>query len=172
MEGKVLVAYATRYGSTGEVAETVGERLTEQGLAVDVKPSKKVSSLDGYDAVVFGAPFYLGSMLKEGRKFLEQQRAGLEDRPIAIFALGPTSADDDVQKASKQLDKALEKMPWLEPVAAEMFVGKYDPAKLRLADKLVAAPPASPLHGLPARDDRDWGAVATWADGLAGTLSL
>ena len=37
-----------------------------------------------------------------------------------------------------------------------MFVGKYDPAKLRLADKLVTALPASPLHGLPARDDRDW----------------
>jgi menaquinone-dependent protoporphyrinogen oxidase len=164
MEGKMLVAYATRYGSTGEVADAVGARLRERGLDADVKPSKKVSSLDGYDAVVFGAPFYLGSMLKEGRKFLEQQRAALEDRPIAIFALGPTSADDDLAEASKQLDKAMEKMPWLEPVAAQMFVGKYDPAKLRLADKLIAAPPASPLHGLGARDDRDWGAIGEWAE--------
>jgi menaquinone-dependent protoporphyrinogen oxidase len=168
MEGKVLVAYATRYGSTGEVAGAVGKRLTEQGLAVDVKPVKETRSLNGYDAVVFGAPFYLGSMLKEGRKFLEQQRAALEDRPIAIFALGPTSADDDLAEASKQLAKALGKMPWLKPVAAEMFVGKYDPAKLRLADKVIAAPPASPLHGLGAHDDRDWDAIGEWAEELEG----
>jgi len=171
MEGKVLVAYATRYGSTGEVADAVGARLRERGLDADVKSAKKVRSLDGYDAVVFGAPFYLGSMLKEGRKFLEKQRAALQDRPMAIFALGPTSAADDLTQASKQLDKALEKMPWLEPVAAEMFVGKYDPAKLRFADKLVAAPPASPLHGLEAHDDRDWGAIGEWAANVAATIS-
>ena len=170
MTGKVLVAYATRYGSTAEVAEAVAERLGEQGLAVDVKPVKAVRSCDGYDAVVFGAPFYLGSMLKEGRKFLEKQRAALEDRPIAIFALGPTSAAADLQEASKQLDKALAKMPWLTPVAATMFMGKYDPAKLRLADRVVVAPPASPLHGLPARDDRDWDAIGAWTDGVAAAL--
>lgn len=171
MEGKVLVAYATRYGSTGEVADAVGARLREQGLEAEVKSVKGLGSLDGYDAVVFGAPFYLGSMLKEGRKFLEKQRAALEDMPIAIFALGPTSAADDLAEASKQLDKALGKMPWLKPVAAEMFVGKYDPAKLRLTDKLVAPPPASPLHGLGPRDDRDWDAIGEWTAEVVDKLT-
>ena len=170
MEGKMLVAYATRYGSTAEVAEAVGERLGEQGLAVDVKPVKDVRSCDGYDAVVFGTPIYLGAMLKEGRAFLERERAALESRPIAIFALGPTSAADDLSEASKQLDKALEKLPWLTPVAATVFVGAYDPAKLGLADKLLTKLPASPLHGLGARDDRDWGAIGEWAEGVAGTM--
>jgi len=170
MNGKVLVAYATRYGSTGEVAEAIGARLREQGLAVDVKPVKEARPDDGYAAVVFGAPFYLGSMLKEARAFLEKKRAALEKQPIAVFALGPTSAADDLEAASAQLDKALGKMPWLQPVSAEMFVGKYDPARLGFKDKLIAAPPASPLHGLGPRDDRDWDAIDAWADGLGETL--
>ena len=98
MAGSILVAYATRYGSTGEVAEAVGARLREQGLAVDVKPVKEARPDDGYDAIVFGAPFYMGAMLKEARAFLEQQRTALEKRPIAIFALGPTSAADDLER--------------------------------------------------------------------------
>ena len=166
----ILVAYATRYGSTGEVADAVAERLRGHGLAVEVRPVKEVRAVDGYDAVVFGAPFYLGSMLKEARTFLERQRAALEGKPVALFALGPTSAADDLAEASVQLDKALAKLPWLQPVAAEMFVGKYDPAKLRFADRLVTKPPASPLHGLEAHDDRDWAAIGAWADDVSQAL--
>jgi menaquinone-dependent protoporphyrinogen IX oxidase len=91
---------------------------------------------------------------------------------VALFALGPTSAADDLETTRAQLDSALAKMPWLMPVAAEMFVGKYDPAKLRLADRLVTALPASPLHGLAAHDDRDWGAISTWTDGLPSALRV
>ena len=167
----VLVAYATRYGSTGEVADAVAERLRGHGLDVDVKPVKEARDLDGYHAVVFGAPFYLGAMLKEARTFLERQRAALEGKPVALFALGPTSAADDLAEATVQLDKALAKLPWLRPVAAEMFVGKYDPAKLRFADRLVTKPPASPLHGLAAHDDRDWEAIGAWADDVSQALT-
>ena len=164
--GRVLVAYATRYGSTAEVAEAVGARLSERGLAVDVKPVKEARPDDGYDAVVFGAPFYVGNLLKDAQKWLEQQRPALEKRPVAIFALGPTSAADDLAEASKQLAKALEKLPWLHPVCAQMFVGKYDPAKVRGCDKILTKLPASPLHGLGPHDDRDWDAIAAWADEL------
>ena len=58
----------------------MAERLRGHGLAVDVKPVKEARDLDGYDAVVLGAPFYLGSMLKEARTFLERQRAALEEQ--------------------------------------------------------------------------------------------
>ena len=45
MSASVLVAYATRYGSTQEVAEAVAATLRERGLEVDVQPMRKVSGL-------------------------------------------------------------------------------------------------------------------------------
>ena len=59
MSDKILVTYATRYGSTQEVAEKVAATLRESGLAVDVQPAKQVRTLDGYRAVVVGAPLYM-----------------------------------------------------------------------------------------------------------------
>jgi len=53
-----------------------------------------------------------------------------------------------------------------------MFVGKYDPAKLSFPHRLLAALPASPLHGLPASDNRDWDAIRAWARNLAAQLQL
>lgn len=172
MNGKILVAYATRYGSTREVAEAAGATLREQGFDTDVKPVKGVTALDAYGGVLLATPFYLGSMLKDATRFLERHRAALEGLPLALLACGPASAEDDMAEARGQLDDALGKLEWLKPVAAEMFVGKYDPANLRLLDKLIALPPASPLHGVGAHDDRDWESIRAWTGALPGAMGL
>ncbi|HEX6383591.1 MAG TPA: flavodoxin domain-containing protein [Anaerolineae bacterium] len=56
MSASILVAYATRYGSTQEVAQVVAAMLREGGLEVEIQPMRKVRSLEGYRAVVLGAP--------------------------------------------------------------------------------------------------------------------
>jgi menaquinone-dependent protoporphyrinogen oxidase len=48
-----LVGYATKYGSTREVAERVAARLRHGGFDAEVRPAGEVKSLDGYDAMVF-----------------------------------------------------------------------------------------------------------------------
>lgn len=170
MAASILIAYATRYGSTQEVAEAVGARLRERGLGAEVRRAREVRSLDGFSAVVLGAPLYIGSLLREARKFLERHRTALSQMPVAIFALGPVSAGAELEGSRTQLDAALAKLPWLTPAATEVFVGKYDPAQLRFPDSLLAALPASPLHGLPAHDGRDWPAIRAWADTLPAAL--
>jgi len=170
MTAEILVAYATRYGSTKEVAETVAATLEEQGLEVEVKMAREVRSLDGYSAVVLGTPLYMGALYKDVRALLERSQAALEQTPLALFALGPISAADGVEGSRKQLDAALAKLPWLSPVATEVFVGKYDPATLGFKDKMIAVLPASPLHGEPAHDERDWGAIRGWAQEVSSRL--
>lgn len=165
----VIVAYASRYGSTAEVAEAIGKRLAAAGLQVDVTPAREVKSLDGFDGVVLAAPFYIGSLLKDARAFLDRHQTELTQRPVALATLGPTSAEDDLADARKQLDEMLAKKEWLKPVASEMFVGKYDPAALRGADKLLLKMP-TPLKGRPACDDRDWDAINSWTDSLPALL--
>ncbi|HEY3317534.1 MAG TPA: flavodoxin domain-containing protein [Coriobacteriia bacterium] len=172
MASSVLIAYATKYGSTREVAEAVAKRLRERGLTADVKPAREVRSLDGFDAVVLGTPLYIGSMLKDATALLEGRRSELERMPVAVFALGPITAEQASAEGRSQLDSALAKTPWLSPAASELFVGKYDPAKLRFLDKLIAVLPASPLHDVPAQDARDWAAIDAWADGLPSAMGL
>jgi len=52
--GRVLVAYATRFGSTRDVAEAVASSLRAARLEADVAPVKEVRGLEGYGAVVLG----------------------------------------------------------------------------------------------------------------------
>lgn len=173
MSASILVTYATRYGSTQEVAEAVAATLRESGLEVDVQPMRNVRTLEGYGQVVLGAPVYIGAWHKDAHRFLSRHQPALAKRSVAIFALGPMSTDEQEMQGSRaQLDAELAKYPWLTPVAVEMFVGKYDPAKLRFPDSLIASLPASPLHNIPASDLRDWAAIRAWASNLAATLQL
>ncbi|HET90760.1 MAG TPA: flavodoxin [Chloroflexi bacterium] len=172
MSDAVLVVYVTRYGSTQEVAERVAEVMRENGLQVDVKPARQVRTLEGYRAVVLGAPLYIGRWLKDAHRFLARYQESLAQLPVAVFALGPTRAEEmEGPDVRAQLDQQLSKYPWLKPVAAEMFGGRYDPATLRFPDSLLAALPASPLHGAPSSDARDWEAIRAWAKALYSKLS-
>lgn len=171
MSESILVAYATRYGSTQEIAEKVAATLREGGLAVDIQPMREVQTLDGYAAVVLGAPIYIGRWHKDAHQFLSRHQTALTQRPVAIFALGPIGIDENEMHSSRaQLSEELGKYPWLAAIAVGVFVGKYDPTKLHLRDRLIASLPASPLYQMPARDGRDWAAIRAWASNLAVEL--
>jgi menaquinone-dependent protoporphyrinogen oxidase len=158
----ILVAYGSRYGSTAEVAEAVAVTLRESGVAAEAKPAREVRSLDDYDAVVLGTPLYLGALHRDVRALLEKHQTAVSRRPLAVFALGPIKAGDGLEASREQLLTALAKLPGADPVATGVFVGAYDPARLGFKDRMLAALPASPLHGEPAHDDRDWDAIRRW----------
>ncbi len=154
----IVIAYATRYGSTQEVAETIAATLREAGLELDLQPMREVKSLEPYDAVVLGAAIYNTKWNPDAHAFLSEHDEILRHRPVAIFSLGPTTRNPAAKKQSlRQLDKDLEKYTWLRPIALEMFVGKYDLSKLGLGSvgRLVPLP-----------DNRDPNAVRAWASAL------
>jgi menaquinone-dependent protoporphyrinogen oxidase len=165
------VAYATRYGSTREVAEAVTRGLLQSGVDATAAPAHGVRSLRGYDAVVLGTPIYLGAMEGAAMAFLSRFEGELAALPCALFALGPiTAAPGGDAGAAGQLQAILGRYPWLTPVDAVVFGGRFAPARLRLLDRLLTLLPASPLHGLPASDNRDWQAIESWAVSLARRL--
>ena len=162
MTSPILLAYATTYGSTQEVAEFIAEKLRAANHPVDLQVAKGVKSLSGYGAVILGAPLYMFHWHAEARGFLSHHRAALSSLPVAIFALGPFhNKEDELKSAREQLDKELAKFTWLQPAAVGIFVGKFDPARLRLPYNLIPA-----LKNMPASDERDWDAIQLWAEGL------
>ena len=62
---KVLVAYATRHGATGGIAERIGSTLRQRGLDATVRPAAEVRDVDPYDAFVIGSAAYMFHLLKE-----------------------------------------------------------------------------------------------------------
>jgi menaquinone-dependent protoporphyrinogen oxidase len=162
MSTSVLVAYATRSGSTKEVAEAIAAELQADGLAVDLKRLPIRDGPAGYDAVVLGAPLYMFRWHKDALRFLKRNRKAVEHLPVAVFALGPVSdAEKDWVEVRAQLEKALASFPWFTPTDVKIFGGRYDPATLTFPYTLIPA-----KNSLPIGDLRDWETIRAWAHGL------
>ena len=160
MTTTVLVAYATKYGSTQEVAEAIAATLREQGCEAEVRPAREVRTLAGYDVVVLGAALYIGRWHADAPRFLKRHRAILSSLPVALFALGPLDAGEKQwQDAHAQLEQALAKAPWLTPIAVEVFGGVINPSKLHF-----------PFNHMPAGDARNWTTIRAFAERLAAML--
>ncbi|GAB0102716.1 flavodoxin domain-containing protein [Nocardia sp. JMUB6875] len=167
MKGRILVAYATRYGTTREIAAVVAATLRERGLEVDCRAMRDLSEIDDYRGIVLGAPFYYGRWPREARGFLDRFGPVLAHRDVAVFATGRIEPSRTEPGSRSQLDALLERYRWLNPFTATLFGGRWDPDRLRGIDRWMRRLPGSPLHRLPATDFRDWDAIGAWANHVA-----
>jgi menaquinone-dependent protoporphyrinogen oxidase len=161
MSNSILVAYATRHGSTWEVAGAIAATLAERGTAVEVSPAAEVDDVSKYDGVVLGGALYMGRWHRDALGFLRRHRDELAALPVAVFAIGPRTLETkDVEGARMQLDHALAKLPEFKPVDIAIFGGVIEPEKLRF-----------PLNRLSASDARDWDAIHDWSERVADTFA-
>jgi menaquinone-dependent protoporphyrinogen oxidase len=160
MDDTILVTYGTRHGSTREVAEVIAEELRSRGLVVETTDADHVAGISQYRGVVLGGALYMGRWHPAAASFLERNRRALASLPVAVFGMGPrTLASGEVEGSRAQLDRALAKVPDVEPVAVAVFGGVIEPATLRF-----------PLNRMPASDARDWDAIRGWAAEVAPSL--
>jgi len=167
MEKKVLVAYATKYGATGEIAEKIGQILKEAGLSVDILPAERADDLTPYQAVVLGSAVYAGMWLKEAVTFLTANEKQLSERPVWLFSSGPTGEGDPVElmKGWRFPEAQQPIADRIQPRDIAFFFGEIDTKKLNFAEKLI-------VKGIkaPTGDFRDWEAIAAWAAAIAESL--
>lgn len=154
---RILVAFATRAGSTGEVAAAIAQTLEECGDTVELRRARDVQEpVWGWDCVVLGAPIYSGRWHRHAHRFLKRHRRELGDVPVAVFGMGPRSPEEEAWlRSRRQLDRALAKRDWLTPADVAVF-GAVDPPKRSRVLK---------------RDMRDWVAIKAWAREVSGLAS-
>jgi menaquinone-dependent protoporphyrinogen oxidase len=165
---KVLVTYASKYGSTGGVADAIGKELCNRGAAVDVCMLKNVGDLNSYRGVVVGSAIYRGKWLPEAVDFVERNRGVLRQVPVAYFLVcmnmrEPT--EENRRKVLAYLDPVLKAVPQVQPVKVGTFAGALDYSNLSLPIKAIMN-----LKGASEGDFRDWTAIRTWAEGLCSPL--
>ena len=157
MSARVLVAYATKHGSTREVAQAIAETLADAGLVAEVRPAAEVEEVEPYAAVVLGGSLYMTRWHADAVRFLRRHAPTLRGRALAVYAMGPlTLAEHDVAGAREQLERALRHVPEVEPAETAIFGGVIDPALLRF-----------PFSLMPASDARDPEAIEAWARKVA-----
>jgi menaquinone-dependent protoporphyrinogen oxidase len=157
MPRSVLVAYATKHGSTREVAQALAETLRDNGLQVDTRPAAEVDDVASYEGIVLGGSLYVGRWHPDALRFLERHLHALATLPVAVFAMGPRTAEEhDLADSLAQLERALAKVPAVEPFTVAVFGGVVDPTKLRF-----------PFSRMPASDARDWDAIRAWGQVVA-----
>jgi menaquinone-dependent protoporphyrinogen oxidase len=168
MLASVFVAYASRSGSTAEVALAIGASMRKSGLAVDIIPVTEVASIPRMTAVVLGAPLYMGRFPKEFHRFLVRYRGALEILKPWCFVLGPTQTrPGDFEAARNQAIKQFSRYQWFCPADVRIFGGRWDPKTLPFPFSLAMHLPANPLAKIPAADVRDWAEIGDWAEGIA-----
>jgi len=166
---RVLVSAASRRGATVEIAQAIGQALSEQGLTVTVVPPGEVRSLDGYDAVIIGSAVYMGHWLDPAKELVNRFHEVLTDRPVWLFSSGP------VGKPSGKLAQSMDQDPVDLP---RMLEGTHARDHRRFAGKLnrraLSLPQRASLvvfRGLNG-DFRDWADIRKWAEGIARQLTL
>jgi menaquinone-dependent protoporphyrinogen oxidase len=162
MPADVLIVYASRRGSTEQVARRIGEALRGLGYSTKIEAAAAVRDLEVFRAVVLGGSIYIGRLHKDARRFLARHRKALATVPLAVFALGPgKNTAEDFASSRHQLDRALEKVKGVEPRAVVVFGGVVDPEKLHF-----------PFNRMPKTDIRDWDQILSWSSSLPAMLDL
>jgi menaquinone-dependent protoporphyrinogen oxidase len=162
MAPTTLIAYATKHDSTHQAAELVADVLREDGLAVDVRPARKVDDVERYAAVVVGGAMYMGRWHKDARHLLHTLRDALAQRPVFVFGMGPLDRKEtSIAAARDQLDHALSETPEIEPVAVAVFGGVVHPEDHRF-----------PFNHMPEGDARDPDAIRAWASDIATVVRV
>ena len=172
----VLVAYASRHGSTAGIAERIAAGLRSAGQPADALPVGEVRDVAAYDAFVVGGAAYMFHWLKDATAFVKRHRAVLAEQPVWLFSSGPLGTDlvdaqgRDVLETTRPKEFA-ELQAMISPRGERIFFGAWDPEApvIGIGEQLMRLAPKS-RSAMPAGDFRDWPAIDAWATEIAGEL--
>ena len=161
MEKRVLITYASRYGSTGGVADAIGKELCSKDVATDVVLIKNASNVSSYRGVVIGSAIYMGKWLSEAVDFVKKNKDFLRQVPVAYFLVCMTLSQPTEKNRAEvfsYMEPILKAVPEVRPVGIGTFAGALDYSNLSWLNKTILR-----SKGTPEGDFRDWNAIRAWA---------
>jgi menaquinone-dependent protoporphyrinogen oxidase len=163
MSHRILVAYASRAGSTAEVAEAIGEVLRESKIDVDVRFVKDVAAIADYDALILGSAIWAGKPLPEMLRFAADQRDAMSGMPVAYFILCDLLREYTPANRQVALGYVAPLRQLHEPVSIGLFAGRRDFSKVHPLLSWVLKRVFHLVEG----DFRDWEQIRAWAATVA-----
>ncbi len=167
MNKNILVTYASKYGSTKEIAEKIGEVLRQAGWQTAVLPVNDARDLSPYSAVILGSAVYIGKWQKEAATFLQKQEKILASLPVWLFSSGPTGDGDpvDLLEGWRLPANLQEAADHIQPRDVVVFHGFIDPHRVNFIEKQAVKSLKKPFG-----DFRDWEAIVNWTTTISKSL--
>ena len=170
---KTVVVFASRYGSTKEIAEFIAEHLRQNGVSAEARSVETISNPEDYEALVVGSAVYMQHWMDSAVEFIHRHQTVLTDRPVWLFSSGPLELPPELV-ANNAPDIVPKEIPGLretlKPRDHRVFFGVLDPDKLSFKHRaLRKLPAARPL--LPEGDFRKWDEIKSWTDEIAQALN-
>jgi len=173
---KVLVAYASKHGSTKGIADFIGEKLRERGLEVDVLEVSQVQKLEAYGAFVLGSAVYLGHWMKEAKQFASGNKTVLSTRPVWLFSSGPTGKEVKDAKGKDLLDPSVsgpfelgDLKEGLQVRGHRIFFGALDGNKIGFFYRQLRKSETI-RKAMQEGDFRDWKEIEAWSIEITRSL--
>jgi menaquinone-dependent protoporphyrinogen oxidase len=158
----VLVAVASRHGSTWEIGGAIAEALRSSGFLVDLVDPEDVDDVTGHDAVLLGSSVYAGRWSAGARAMAERLAPALASRPVWLFSSGPVGVPPT---PTEELDEVERLAGRLGARGHRVFAGRIARHGLGLAERAVLS-----LLRVPDGDFRDWDDIDRWAVAVAAEL--
>jgi menaquinone-dependent protoporphyrinogen oxidase len=161
---RMLIGYASRFGSTRDIAIRIAGAVRSHGNEVDVRSVDEISDFDPYDAVVFGSGVYDGSWTTEATDLVRRHAAVLARKPVWLFSVGSFGDRHPIVGAliKKEPKEIGEFEQTVRPRDYRVFAGVIDldhwPAWGRLLFKAL---------GGRAGDNRQWPDIDSWAEEIS-----
>ena len=128
----VLIAYASRYGTTAETAKDIGKFLKEQEIEttlVDLKHTKGKNwpTIDNFSGVIVASGIMMGRWMKEPQKFLRknQEKLAQPEKILGVFVSCGCTITDPEKAENDYLVKQFELLG-VKPQIAEPFGPIFD----------------------------------------------
>lgn len=169
MSNRVLVTYATKYGSTAEIAVKIATVIRDSGIETDIIPIENVTEVFPYQAVIIGSAVYMGQWRKEMVNFLKEKQIILSEKPVWIFSSGPTGEGNpvDLMKGWQFPEKLEPIVDVIQPRDTIVFHGRLNLNTLTIFERWIAQNVKSPVG-----DFRDWKMIVAWANTIAYEIKV
>ena len=158
----ILIAYASKYGATREVAERIAQRLQKSGKQAEAKSVTQITDLGKPEGVIVGSALYQGGWLPEATTFVRKNATALSRIPTWLFSVGPLDTDVEDEEQPIELAEFRDKIGQKHHA---VFHGALDHSKLDRSDRITMK-----AAGAPEGDFRDWDTIGTWVDQIAKSL--
>ncbi|BBB48590.1 menaquinone-dependent protoporphyrinogen oxidase [Pelolinea submarina] len=182
MINKILVIYATWAGATHEIADEIGKQISKKltSADIDVLPIKDVNSIEDYQAVIIGTSIHASQPIRSVNRFIKKHRNELAALPTAVFVVCANMWEDTPKsrnETTQWINKTLDKYPEIKPVSLGLFAGAVitegeEFSKLSIIfRKTIESMQHNLIKQYGKTDFRDWDAIRSWADEVAGQFT-